>query len=294
MIKPLGKVLITGGSGRLGACVVGALRSVAEPATFDLSDDGGADAHFTGTVMSAEDLAAAAVGADAMVHTAALLSRGHPPSAIFSVNAVGTWNALEAAEAAGCSRFVYISSECTTGLCVERDDLPPAFLPIDESYTLRPIDAYGVSKQTGELICEAFRRRSKMRVVVLRPVLILFQSHRAEIAERQALRHRDLWGYVEPEDVADAVVASLTREKVSPVYFLSAPDTLCETPTLDLMRQRFGKLPPVTRADVFANNPTAAVFDISLAREELGFAPSSTWRRYQHGGTVGGAKEGTE
>lgn len=289
MTKPLGKVLVTGGSGRLGACIVEALRPLAVPATFDLHESVGADMHFTGSVMSAETLTAAAEGAEAIVHTAALLTRGNAASTIFAVNTVGTWNALEAAEVAGCRRFVYISSECATGLCVQRDDLPPAFIPIDESYPLQPIDAYGISKQTGELICEAFRRRTKMQIVVLRPVLILFDIHYEEMADRQDLRHRDLWGYVEPEDVAAAVVAALTRENLSPVYFLSAPDTLCEVPTLELMRQRYGELPPIRRPQAFAANPTAAVFDISLARKELGFAPKSTWRQHV-GHTKGGGQ----
>jgi nucleoside-diphosphate-sugar epimerase len=273
------RVLITGGSGRLGHAVAERLARTADVAVLDMraSAIGDVECH-TGSVLDASLLARAAKGADAVVHAAALLPRNQTETAIFETNVMGTWNALAAAEAAGCRRFVLVSSECATGLCFQRNERAPAYLPVDEDHPLSPSDAYSLSKQACEVMAAAFGRRGRMAVTVLRPLYILFDIERDSISRRQDLWHQDLWGYVDPADIVDAVAASLRTDAPAGPIFVGAPDTLCEEPTLELVRHRFGVLPPIRDPGYFQSNPNAAVFDSRRARVELGITTRSTWK----------------
>jgi nucleoside-diphosphate-sugar epimerase len=115
---------------------------------------------------------------------------------------------------------------------------------------------------------------------VLRPLFILFPHHYGEIAARADLWNRDLWGWVEPDDVAEAVGLALDKVKGFEIFFISAPNTLVAEPTLDLVRRRFGKPPEIRRPGLYAGEPNAALFDIAKARRLLGYAPSGDWRRH--------------
>jgi hypothetical protein len=49
-------------------------------------------------------------------------------------------------------------------------------------------------------------------------------------------------------------------------------------PTLDLLREHYGALPPVRNPAYFQSNSTAAVLDGSRARDRLGFEARINWR----------------
>jgi UDP-glucose 4-epimerase len=98
------RVLVTGQRGNIGTPVAGLLTgSGHEVAGFDLADG-----------MDLLDLAAvrdAAAGCTAIVHLAALANDiAGSPEQIMAVNVLGTWHVLLAAEAAGVTRVVYMSS----------------------------------------------------------------------------------------------------------------------------------------------------------------------------------------
>lgn len=111
-------ILVTGGAGRMGRrlCAGLALRGdtvrilclPGDPAVAVL---GGAGFDFAfGDVTRKESLAAALHGVDIVFHLAAvLLAPGHE-EVFQAVNADGTRNLAEAAEAAGVSQFIYVSS----------------------------------------------------------------------------------------------------------------------------------------------------------------------------------------
>src|ERR1700752_4501411 len=103
------RTLITGGSGLLGSVVIDALTGH-QLAVFDVQKPRQDVEFIQGSVTAFAELEKAAAGARAIVHIAALLPRGNAEEEIFRVNAVVTWNALQAAEACGCETFVLISS----------------------------------------------------------------------------------------------------------------------------------------------------------------------------------------
>ncbi len=99
-------------------------------------------------------------GADVLVHAAAALPIQVSSAAIHSVNVGATATLLEAAQAAGVRRVVFISSTAVYGV--------PLVHPIDEDAPLVGVGHYGASKIAAEAICRA-RARTGLDIVILRP-----------------------------------------------------------------------------------------------------------------------------
>jgi UDP-glucose 4-epimerase len=274
-------ILVTGGSGHLGGAAMRELAKRSRPIAFDLKPPSAADQRFIqGSVLSLSDLEGAMRGIDALVHVAAIPNpRDRPPEVVFETNVRGTWNAFHAASRAGIRKAVLISSECATGLCYQKAEFPPDYLPIDEAYPLRPAEVYGLSKQAAEAVAASFARTG-MDVAILRPLFILFPHNYPEIAGRADLWHRDLWGWVEPDDVAAAIGLALETVSGFEIFFIGAPNTIAPEATIELVTRRFGKPPELRRPELYRDNPHAGLFDIGKAQRLLGYAPSSDWRRH--------------
>jgi nucleoside-diphosphate-sugar epimerase len=277
------KVVCTGGSGRLGRYVVEELRqryalSVLDRQRCDAPGVRDVEASVTDRVA----LTRAFEGVDAIVHLAAIPNpRTAGPEATFHTNVQGTWNVLQAAEEVGVRRVVVASSDAALGLHYNPPGYGPQYLPIDEAHPLRPTEAYSLSKAITESICRSFVDRGRLEVLAIRPTHIVYPPEYPELAARGADVHNyHLWTYVSPEDVARAFRLALELEHAPwKTIFISAADGLNTRPTLDMLRERFGVLPPIRDPDHFRRNPLASLLDIRLAREVLGFEPTSDWRR---------------
>ena len=103
-------VLLTGHRGRLGPAIIEALaRAGHEVRGFDLADGG--------DIRDAAAIARAARGAQAIVHAAGLADdRNGSPADLMSINVLGTWNVLLAAEANRIARVVYGALEPKAGI----------------------------------------------------------------------------------------------------------------------------------------------------------------------------------
>jgi nucleoside-diphosphate-sugar epimerase len=93
---------------------------------------------------------------------------------------------------------------------------------------------------------------------------------------RAMLVARDLWGYLDARDAASAFVAAVER----PIarhrrLFISAADTFMEIETEELVRAAY---PEAARKRPLIGYET--VFDLSEARDALGFTPAFGWRDY--------------
>src|SRR5680860_823813 len=104
------RVFVTGAGGFIGRAVAERLRCEGtEVAGVDLVADP-ARGVVAGDVSEAGRWQAAASGSDVVIHTAAIVSNAYGLDESWRVNVLGTRNALDAAVAAGASRFVHISS----------------------------------------------------------------------------------------------------------------------------------------------------------------------------------------
>lgn len=283
----LKSVAVTGAKGLLGREIVRMLSADFDVLSLDIAA-GQAGASRYVDVLSLEALRSALQGCDAVVHLAALQIFPRQER-IFEVNTVGTWNVLQAARETGVQKVVLLSSEAATGV-VNLSNIRPAapdYLPIDEEHPLRPADAYGASKETVEIIGQAFARRGDIRIVALRPTTVYAPGMEFDMRKARESEDPSFWLYVEATDVARAVALSLTYE--GPAYdcfFVSAKNTFAKEETIAFVERRYGKRPEIHKPEIYRADPHATIYDIARARELLGFEPESNWRRFLEAATI--------
>lgn len=292
----LSPVLVTGAAGLLGRYVV---RELLEHGTgvrgFDLRKAAEPIDWRIGDITDLDALRQAAEGCVAMLH---LAGRPNPRSGnaddILRVNTLGTWNAFRAAEEMGLRRVVFCSSDSVIGYTVrEGMMIPPDYLPVDLSHPLRPTDAYALSKQLGEDICRSFARRG-IEAVAMRAVFVAYPEMEGEIRSRardpdnyrgqmaggpSSAGGGPVFNHIDPRDLARAFRLALEASEIGTsamrfeAFFLAAQNTLSPEPTVARMHRLLGKRVEIRDADLYARNPYASTYDLTPARERLGFVP---------------------
>ena len=296
------KVLVTGAGGLLGSYVVDELNGRCRVSGLDVVAP---RTPMTFAKASIEDFAAvasAAKGQDAIVHIAARPNIwSGSGSEIMTTNTIGTWNVLQAAEQAGVRRVILTSSDSVVGFTVTQGSmLPPDYLPIDLEHPLRPTDPYALSKQLCETIGRSFAARGRFEIVVIRPVYVLYPEFECEVKARaadpkgykgpaaggrQPAGGGVMWHYVDPRDLARAYRLALEadRPEFGP-YFISASSTLAPEPTIDRLAAHMGRLVAIKRPEVYAANPFAPLYDLTPARDALGFEAKHDMRKLLYPG----------
>lgn len=275
------KVVCTGGAGVLGSVFVDQMKDRAQVRVVDTKAPAPGVDYVEASILDYAALKQAFTGADAVVHLAAVSNpRITSQETTFHVNVQGTWAVLQAAEDAGVKRVVVASSDATTGLLYNPPGWAPQFLPIDETHPLRPIEAYSLSKEVTEAIARSYANRGKLDVLVIRPTHIMFPDEYPVIRQKGAdVSNYHLWTYVSPQDVSQGFRLALEAKGVRhDTFFITAADGLNERPTLELLRERYGTVPPLRDADRFEKLPTASIFSTRHAQDVLGYQPTSNWR----------------
>lgn len=282
------RVLVTGGSGRLGRWTVCEL--LAHGHEVEIADRRppvvapglerlGAAGFREVDLGDVGQVAGALAGCDAVAHLGAIPSPGrHPDEIVFANNTGGTFAVLQAATLLGVRKAVVASSLSALGNAWAYRPFPPLYAPVDEDHPLLSQDPYGLSKEVDERICAAFHRRIGMQVLALRFHTILGPG---EMADWQADRRAHgenaahlLWGYVDVRDAAAACRLGLEAEGLGcEVFNITAADTFREEPTEELIRRH---CPTVELRRPIAG--TATAFSIDKARRLLGYAPRHGWR----------------
>ena len=180
-----GRVAVTGGSGRLGAYVVGALLGQCDLTVIDRVRPAGGAPYREADIRDLGAVRAALAGHDTVVHLAALdLVADAAPEEFTLTNVIGTWHVLQAAREAGAGRVVVCSSVAATGLDEGRADCPPLYVPVDEDHPRAPVHPYATSKLLVEEVAARFLRAGGMEVVCLRPVWVAFRDTLARLIAR--------------------------------------------------------------------------------------------------------------
>ena len=116
-----------------------------------------------------------------------------------------------------------------------------------------------------------------MDVLAIRPCHILFPRGYPEIVSRgEDVENYHFWAWVDPEDVAQAFDQAVRADGIDrfEIFTIAAGEGLNTLPTLEVARERWGKLPEVRHPELYRMNPTASILDISKARERLGYEPT--------------------
>ncbi len=186
------KLLVTGGSGRVGAATVARLVARGHAVTV-VGRRGGLEvpeaAYRACDITDEGAIREAARGFEAIVHLAAIPGPGSGTAPeVFRVNASGTFNVYAAAESAGIARVVTASSINALGYNYGRRPFPIDRLPIDESHPRFTTDAYSFSKEVTEGIAAYFHRRAGISSVCLRMPWVAPASQTSEQRVRERWR----------------------------------------------------------------------------------------------------------
>ncbi len=162
-------------------------------------------------------------------------------AATFANNMTTTYNVFAAARHAGITNIVWASSETVLGLPF---DTPPPYLPVDEEYPARPESTYSLVKHLEEQMARQLCRWDKdLKMIGLRFSNVLdptdyvaFPSYDAD----PALRKWNLWAYIDSRDGAQAIRKALQYDvKGCDVFVIASPDTVMSRPNSELIRQVF-------------------------------------------------------
>lgn len=282
------RVLVTGGSGKLGRAVLEDLvaggykvlnvdqtapkRSICPTVRIDLTDHG----QVLEAVLGGVDEHGGPF--DAVVHLAAIPAPGQfANSRTFRNNVPSSYNVFEAARTAGIKNIVFASSETVLGLPFER---PPPYAPLDEEYTPRPETAYSLGKLLDETMAAQFCRWDPaLKMVGLRFSNVMAVEDYAAFPgfDRDArLRKWNLWGYIDARDGAQAVRRAIEASFTGfEAFIIASPDTVMSRSNASLMAEVFPTVP--IKGSL---SPNGTLLSIDKARRMLGYDPQHSWRNH--------------
>lgn len=279
------KVIVTGGSGKLGRAVLTDLIAhgyrvlnldqviprdpIAPTVRVDLRDFGEVVAALSGVDEHRGPF-------DAVVHLAAIPAPGLFGNArTFANNVPATYHVFEAARLLGIKNVVFASSETVLGLPF---DQPPAYVPVDEDCAPRPETAYSLGKIVDETIAQQFARWDPaLKIAALR------FSNVMDVEDYQAFprfdsdarkRKWNLWSYIDARDGAQAVRKAIQATFTGfEAFIIANADTVMSRSNASLMAEVFSgvEIRPAMTA-------TGTLLSIEKAKRILGYHPEHSWR----------------
>lgn len=247
------KIALTGGSGGIGRAITA--QALAEghsivsidrvaPAEPPASDN---FRFVLGEMSDYDKLVATFEGCDAVIHMAAIPSPFRlPDHVVHNNNVVGSYNALRAAVEHNIMRICQASSVNAIGLSYSR---APRFdyFPVDEEHPNYTEEPYGLSKWICEAQADTFARRyDDIRIASMRFHWVVPDRATAARPFGQATEEvkKHLWAYTRFDAAARACLMSLDAPfKGHEVFYIVAPDTTIDVPSLDLAKRFFPDVP---------------------------------------------------
>ncbi|MUL44149.1 NAD(P)-dependent oxidoreductase [Streptomonospora sp. PA3] len=288
------RILVTGGSGRLGRSVVATLAARGhEVSSADLAPAGpaaGVRSHALDLLdEQARDDLFAAEHPDAVVHLAGIaVPFARPDTEILDINTRLAWGVLAAAARHGARSAVAASSPTVFGYGAPA--WRPRYLPLDERHPTAPRHSYGLSKVIIEETARTLARAeaSGCTLTCVRPGYVIAPEEWAGAPTQQghtvAERLREpelsavaLFNYIDARDAAELFALLAERPEAvrsGDVYHAVAEDALALAPLAELLPRYH----PGTAEAAAALTGTRAAFSSAAASERLGWRPRRTWR----------------
>jgi UDP-glucose 4-epimerase len=301
------KLLVTGGTGGIGYWVIRKLvEEGVSPVVFDINPatDRLGDLIDKITLVQGDVLIPEEVlevikthKISHIIHMAAFIGQSllaNPPRSV-RVNCLGATNMLELARLNNIKRFVFTSSKNVFGT-ITGEYGPPTFKPVDENYPRIPTSVYGASKLLIEHYLELYKKIYGMDIRAVRfsatfgpgkvqahanarvPVADRIIVNAAQGAKTSFPTGRDMtqdWLYY--KDIAQAVVKAMMAENVKSTFFNIGTGVAKSLQDIANAAKKFFpnaviELGPGADARKDGTS-TTVVFDITRAREELGYNP---------------------
>jgi len=278
-------VLVTGGAGFIGSHLCEALLAagyavrVLDNLSYGKREWVPAVCEFQeGDIRNPDDCRRATQGMDGVFHLAAM-SRSGPSQDLIELctasNITGTQNMLLAARDAGIKRFIYPGSATAYG------NLPP---PHREDGPLQFLNAYALTKRTGEEYCLLFDREYGLTSLVLRffsaygprqpetgayaLVLGIFLARRAAGQPLEihgtGQQRRD---FIHVRDIARACIAAYESDARGEIFNVGSGTNVSVQELADMVS------PDQRRGPARRDDSMATLADISKIRARLGWSP---------------------
>ncbi len=282
------KILVTGGSGFVGAPTVRALLSeggkvcVLDAVASSRLD--GLDCEVViADIANSEAVLSACHGMDAVLHLAVLplTAANTEHEAAFETNVRGSFNVFRAAGEAGVKRVVYSSASSAYG--------PTTAVPIREDHPLRPNAFYPASKAAAEMLLRGLAGSYGYSYAILRYMNVYGPGQRAGVVpavakrlltgERPQLNGDGTQGFdfVHIEDCAQANLLALQAEVTGEDFNVGHGTSASLNELVATLGEVIGNpLEPVYQGEASAAPPR--VGDVSKSRELLGFSAGVTLR----------------
>jgi nucleoside-diphosphate-sugar epimerase len=278
----LKKVVVTGGSGRLGQFVI---RELLDHGYELLSLDRVPPrdkicASWLVDLRRSGDLFEAFRDAAGVVHLGAYQAPNLAPDGeTLSNNVSATYNVLRAAADMGVKRVVLASSTAAFGFIYAKKLWAPNYLPLDEQHPSTPQDPYGLSKLVGEQIADSVVRvHQNMTISSMRFPGVNFDLSYESFRRRweaPAARAGGFWTYIDARDAASACRLALEASFTGHQVFIAAAPMSCMTQPMRSLVAEY--LPPGAVIREVSGEHWSGV-DSSKARRVLGFEPRHVWQ----------------
>lgn len=282
-------ILVTGGKGFLGQTLVRMLQERGERViSYDRRAEETTDPNLIYVQGDLGDLPTLLetirkYDVEKIIHTAAIshpvASREIPYQTVIT-NAVGTTNVFEAARLSGIKRVVNLSSECAYGNNVELG-------LVKEDTLLNPTTPYGATKVFTEKLANVYTTLYNMEIPSLRPGWLYGPGQFMQCYMKTLLRNaidgiptREESGkdyhfqYVHVKDVARACILAMDSNSIHhDVYNITGGTQISYEELVTYVKEIY------PTADIYIGSGTIdildmnAPFDISRAKEDLGFIP---------------------
>lgn len=277
------KILVTGGSGRLGQFAIAELLEHGhEVVNADRrpAPSGGPATHFVETDLSdVGQVAGLLKDCDAVVHLGAIPAPWrHADEVVYTNNTINTYAVFQAAWITGVQKVAFASSASAYGMAWSVASRPPLFVPVDESHPFLVAEPYGLSKEVDERTAEMFHRRSGMQAIALRFHWVATPDELVAIKEQggtdPATHPNNLFSYVDGRDAASAIRLAVEVDGLGfEAFNITAADTSCAEPTQELIDRFF---PSIDQRAPLPGHATC--FTIDKAERLLGWKPRYSWR----------------
>ncbi len=216
---------------------------------------------------------------DAVVHFAAVPRiLINPDNETFRVNAMGTYNVIEAAVKLGVPKIVFASSETTYGVCFADGERKPEYIPVDEDHPVVPEDSYAMSKVVNEATGRSFQRRSGADIYGIRINNVIapeqYQSDFPEWLANPDMRRRNIFAYIDARDLGQMVDRMLKTDGLGfEIFNASNDDNSVALSAAEIAARYYDG---VRQTREMGEHET--FYDNSKAKRLLGFDPQHSWR----------------
>ncbi|MER9722210.1 MULTISPECIES: NAD(P)-dependent oxidoreductase [unclassified Mesorhizobium] len=217
---------------------------------------------------------------DAVVHFAAIPRiMITTDNEVFRINAMGTYNVIEAAVKLGIPKVVIASSETTYGVVFANEPRDPKYFPLDEEYDVDPMDSYALSKVVNEHTARAFAQRNGTDIYALR-IGNVIEPHEYSLFPKwfadPGFRKRIAWSYVDARDLGQIALRAVETDGLGFQVFNAAnDDTSSDLPTAELLKRFYPDVPVKTKLGEYET-----LLSNRKARDMLSFRPEHSWRKY--------------